>query len=163
MGVGQFCLTQAEWPALLDQLRFEFGVTVRVPAPFTEADGRLGPRADAETERSLAQLVQRLREARTHLRERRPEDAVRCCRLVLDNIQMLDSPPSASAAAKIAPQKRSQEERWAASRHDLHSLLCGAHHDDDVVREFIWTLTDAEVVLGITAALASRVAQLNAS
>jgi len=149
-------ISAGEWLGMLDQLGTEVGIAVRVPSPLAE-DGGSAPPPDAATVRSRAQAAGRLRQARQHFRDGRPEECVAACRLVCENLGLLSPLPDRGAVFSTPAQTRSQEQRWAALRWDLASLTSAAHHDDQVTQDFTWTTRDAEVVLALTAALASQV------
>jgi hypothetical protein len=149
-------ITSAEWVEMLDQLGSEVAITIRVPSPLTDREGNR-PGADGETVRSRSQAAARLRQAREHLRDGRPEDCIRSCGLVTENLGLLNPLPSVRSVFETQVESRTQTQRWAALRYDLATLLSGAHHDDAVTSSFRWTKKDAEVALALTAALTALV------
>lgn len=148
-------VSSGRWAELLDQAGAATTITVRVPSPFTSAatDGS----AARTDNRSATQAARRLRDARQLLLDGNFDECVRVCRLVLDNVKALSERESTGAAGAAKAQKRSQSQRWDVLLQDLYSLASGAHHDDEVTREFTWSRTDAQAALAMTAALLSRV------
>lgn len=149
-------ISASEWVGMLDQLGTEVAIAVRVPSPLSDGTA-VPPPADGATAKSRAQAVARLRQARNSLRDGRPEDCVSACRLVVENLEKLVPLPAAKGLFAKAPESRNKEERWAALRWDLASLLSAAHHDDEVTAGIDFGAKDAEVILALTASLTALV------
>lgn len=138
-------VTKSRWIDLLDQAGGHVGITIRVPSPL------MGDRATAEA--SWSQAATRLRQARTHLQDGQWELCVGACRQALESVGRLVSLPSVKSLKDVAPEARSQEQRWAAIYYDVKSMTSAAHHDDGTTASFLWTSADAEGVLASTAGL----------
>jgi hypothetical protein len=152
---ARYAVTPGRWLELLDQVGAATTITVRAPSPFTDAapDGN----ALAPDSPSASQAARRLRDARRLLRDGNFEGCVQTCRSVLDNLKALAAPGPARELKGTDPQSRDQAQRWSALFHDLYSLTSGANHDDDVIRDFTWSRSDAQAALAMTAALLARV------
>ena len=149
-------ISRTRWLDQLDQVGSEVGILLRVPSPLTDSPTELPPAASAEDAASLAQATARLRQARWELRDHQWEHCVATCRRVLENLAHLAEMPSATAVFKIAPEARTQAERWAALYYAAKSMASAAHHDDDITGGFGWNRADAEAVLATTAGLLVR-------
>lgn len=103
---------------------------------------------------SAGRIVQRLKQARTELRESRPEQVVQTCRKVLENLAELHPLPKDAPLRQTNPRERTSEERWAAVHHAVTNLAHLAVHDTDSNAE--WSYRDAEAILTVTAGLAAR-------
>ncbi|MDK3257004.1 hypothetical protein [Blastococcus capsensis] len=143
------------WLELMDSAGRLIGITVRVPSPLT--DSATGSQVPRDTDPSLARASQRLREARAALRDGDPAACIRHCRLVLENLRLLDPPQAADVVRKTTPQTRTAAQRWSALFHDLYSLASAASHDDYVTADFSWSREDAQAILAATAGLLARV------
>jgi hypothetical protein len=145
-------ISRARWMELLDQAGTEVAVLIRVRTPLTgEPSAGDGPDGAA----SLSRAGARLRQARAELRDHRWEQSVATCRKVLEILKRLADIPSAKAVSAM-PAQRTQLQRWAAIFHDVDSMTSAAHHHDSTTEAFTWTRTEAEAVLGCTAALLAR-------
>jgi hypothetical protein len=152
-------ITQPEaWLKNLDQIGSDLGILIRVPSPLTEPGAIPTPPTGAGqvAVASRSQATARLRQARTEVGNGQYENSVATCRLVLDSLGLLAPLPSAKSVFDKKAQDRSQDERWAAIQHNVHSLSSGAHHDDTLTRGFTWSRPDAEAVLAITSCLVMR-------
>lgn len=144
---------RGRWLDLLDQLGREVGIQIRVPSPLgSSASPSL---ADEDDAASLSRTVARLRQARSQIRENQWAGAVTSCRMALDGVAALASPPLPTLASvkAISPRERTSEQRWASLYYDAHSLASAAVHDDEVTAGFEWSRADAEGLLAMTAAL----------
>ncbi|HSY15262.1 MAG TPA: hypothetical protein VK816_04680 [Jatrophihabitantaceae bacterium] len=143
-------IARSRWIELLDGVGAGVGITLRIPSPLTDAGGEPRPAANAETQASLAQAAERLRQARRQLRDRHWEQSVSTCRKVLENIAVLVELPTAKSVQAISAQDRTKEQRWAVTYYDLFSLTSAAHHE---TAEITFGQVDAEAILACTAAL----------
>lgn len=75
---------------------------------------------------------------------------------MLDSLALLAPLPGAKSVFAKSAQDRTQDERWAAIQHSVHSLFSAAHHDDDITRGFTWSRADAESALAMTSCLVMR-------
>lgn len=100
-----------------------------------------------------ARAGRRLRSAQSAVVDGRYEDAVRDGRLALDALDELDPAPN---PAGVRPRERNQAQRWAALRHDLHSLASGAHHEQGSTIGFTWSREDAVAVIAFVTSLLAR-------
>ncbi len=143
-------IPRSRWIELLDGVGAGVGITLRIPSPLTDAGGEPRPAVNAETKASLAQAVERLREARRQLRDRHWEQSVSTCRKVLENIAELVALPTSKSVFTVNAQDRTKEQRWAAIYYDTFSLTSAAHHE---TAKITFNQTDAEAILASTAAL----------
>jgi len=146
-------IPRARWLEILDQAGTEVAVLVRVATPLTETASAQDEAGEAA---SLSQAGARLRQARSELRDHQWEQSVATCRKVLEVLGRLVDVPSAKSVAAIPPRRRTQAQRWAAVFHDVEGMTSAAHHHDDTTEAFTWTRSEAESVLGCTAALLAR-------
>lgn len=144
-------IPESDWTRDLDQLGGVLALTVRVPSPLLEPGALPAAAPEDATIASRSQVAGRLRHARALLMDGQLEPCAMMCRLALDNLDMLD--PVARLADLPKPRDRTLDERWAAERHDLRSVLSGALHDDEVTQHFRWTRKQAEAAFAITCAL----------
>lgn len=146
-------VSRGRWLELLDQLGREFGILIRVPSPL----GSPGSRSpdDKNDAASLSRTVARLRQARGQILENQWAGAVTSCRMALEGLAALASPPLPTLASvkAISPRERTSEQRWASLYYDAHSLASAAVHDDEVTAGFEWSRVDTEGLLAMTAAL----------
>jgi hypothetical protein len=143
----------SRWLEGLDTSGHLLGLAIQLAAPLLDARSREQSEAVAA---SATQVVDRLRQARRELADGRYESCVATCRLALDSLATLKPPLSKKPIDAKAAQTRSQAERWAVLQHDLHSLLSGAHHDDEITKPFTWNRQDAEAILVAVAGLCAR-------
>lgn len=145
----------ARWLEILDSAGQGVTITIRVPSPLIDPQpADASPELDAP---SAARAALRLRQAREHLRNGNFQDCIRTCRSVLENLAQLQPPTTRADLKSVNPQERTQEQRWSALFHDIHSLTSGASHDDPTTQDFRWSRNDAQAALAITASLLARV------
>lgn len=151
-------IAAATWIDLLDQAGREIGITIRVPSPLSSTWQQAATSEPRGSGQSLSRATSDLREARNWLHENRWQEVAKSCRNALENIRFLVA--DASNLDKVPDRKRDEEQRWASLHDAALKLAHAAVHSDEVTVEFTWGRADAEAILGITAALLRRYADL---
>lgn len=127
-------VNQADWAEIHQKMGAGRSLLLEIPEP------------DAQAFPELAAAVEHWREAWNDSMRGANRDAVAKCRLMLEALPA--SPP-----LPRDPRERNKAERYEQVRHSLTALCNAAHHTDDVCARITWERNDAEVVVGMSAAL----------
>ena len=140
-----FPITAGEWCSELERVDAGAYVEILVPLP--------GP--DLYVEAVLC-----LREARQLLRDGKLDSALVAARKALDPV-VADARTADLAlnARKKSARDRDLPERFAVLVDDLHSVLSGAAHVDEVTEDFRYTRAEATGLVAAAAGLLHRLAQ----
>jgi hypothetical protein len=133
-----------EWATELDRVEAATYVEVLVPMPNAAA---------------FAQAARRIREARQLLRDNEIDAAMGAARLALEAVRDDLNTEKAAAAAPTRARDRGQAERTAVLVEAAYSVLCGAMHDDELTKTFVYTRTDAMTMIALAAGMVRRVSE----
>jgi hypothetical protein len=103
--------------------------------------------------KTLATAVKRITEARDLLRAGEFDSALGKARLALKAVRKRLGTIAVKNAAPADAKQRSQEQRTAVLVEAVYSLLCGAMHDDDITKTFVYTRTDTSTLVATVAGL----------
>lgn len=140
-------ISQSDWLAALDQSGYGRALLFEVPLPASSA----------ATAPSPAKYLQR---AKAHLRKGHYDEVVATCRLALESLSDGSDATDAQARAmrefKGNPKALSLEQRELVLRQVAMNYTHLAHHHESDMELGRYDRSTATMVLGVTAALASR-------
>ncbi|MGW8768264.1 hypothetical protein ACWGN5_37960 [Streptomyces sp. NPDC055815] len=132
-----FRVPASTWQDEIQRLGAAFGFTLAIPLP-----GAGGARREA---------AEYLQEARRLLHDGEFDKAIGSARQAMERISAVADWPAISKSDDL--HQRTQTQRWRAIYKAAFDQASGAEHADDVTKDFEYSRTEAEALIGIAASL----------
>jgi hypothetical protein len=108
---------------------------------------------------TLALAVKRVGEARDLVRAGEIDSALGKARLALEAVREQHGTAKIKQNAPDQARQRNHEERTAVLVEAAYSLICGALHDDEITKTFVYTRTEAITLIATVAGLVRAAAE----